>query len=427
MSKSLNFIAALVIVVLASTLLDVVGNKLPVGLASFRFFWGPLTLVILVVTRPNILVNGPMKFVLLYGFFFLVLFHYTLWQYLSEWNRDQFLNEFYPLVYMTAIWSYYYFKKDFTTLAKISIWAFMFVLITLVTTNIALSYDINIVRDAAHGEYTAYQEKIRKITGAAGYGYAQSFVLLIPLLVYHIKKRKKMVFSWHVLTAILILLIFTLARAQVFANFVAGVIITVLAFIGFQNRRKTYIAAISLGLLLVLIPSSFYTTVIIRVSNYFKPGTEMHTKLADAALLTEFQDIEATSGIGARADRYPNLLEALLARPLTGNASYNSPFDIGGGGHLWWMNKLAWWGIPGFLLFVFMLYKVYKNINSVFADQEVRYYYFLSVLSFVLLGLMKNISGSQPWVMLIVVIPGLFLLTTLKNNSTYHAKNNVKT
>ena len=37
-----------------------------------------------------------------------------------------------------------------------------------------------------------------------------------------------------------------------------------------------------------------------------------------------------------------------------------------------------------------------------------RYYYFLSLLSIILLGIAKAVGGREPWLILIVIIPGLY-------------------
>lgn len=402
-----------IIVALASTLLYVVANKLPFGLGSFRFLWGPAVLFILLITRPNIIVYGPMKFILLYGLLSIAMLQYTLWEHMSEWNQRQLLNEFYSLVVVIAIWSYYRIRKDYVKLSLVSKWAFVFIVITLITTNIALSYDIYIVRVAASGEFTPYQERIRQITGAAGYGYAQSFVILIPVLVYYIKKRQKMVLPWFYLLMVLALVLITLARAQVFANFVAGAVITVLAFLGFPYRKKTFTVAFCLGVMILVLPPTFYTNAILTVNNYFEPETVIHSRLSDVVAAVEFRSIEEGGAIEGRYNRYPLLFDALTANPLLGHASEKSGFDISPGGHLFWMNKLALWGIPGFLFFVFVLYKLYKSISSTFNNAEIKFYYLLCVLGFIILGLTKNTGGREVWVLLIAVIPGLFLSSQL--------------
>ncbi len=73
--------------------------------------------------------------------------------------------------------------------------SFYFVFVTIITTNIALFVDPYIVRQSASASnFYPFQAKLFKLTGAASYGYAQAFVLLIPILVYYIKYQQKFIF-----------------------------------------------------------------------------------------------------------------------------------------------------------------------------------------------------------------------------------------
>ena len=99
----------------------------------------------------------------------------------------------------------------------------------MIMTNIALSFDPMIIRQSVSTDrFTPFQAQIYKITGAGGYGYMQALVCLIPVLIYHIKYWTQMIFSRKILIVILLLIIITMIRAQVFANLLAAVAITIL-------------------------------------------------------------------------------------------------------------------------------------------------------------------------------------------------------
>ena len=109
------------------------------------------------------------------------------------------------------------------------------------------------------------------------------------------------------------------------------------------------------------------------------------------------------------------MFDALAENPFFGNASDDTSIEIDAGAHLYWMNRLALWGIPGFIVFLFMLSFLYKNISSMF-DEGFRFYYLLSMTAFILIGLTKATGGVEIWLMLIVVIPGLYFLPLLEKN-----------
>jgi hypothetical protein len=408
MKQKLGLPDIIIMLTLASTTLYTVSRNLPFGMGSFTFLWAPITLVFTTITRPIIYKERVMKTLLIYGIISVGILQYSLWKFMDSWNQIRILYEFYYLVVACAIFFYYYCKRDFRTLALLSKWTFILIIVSLITTNIALYFDPNLVRESARtGEFTERQARIFRLSGAMGYSYIQSVVCLIPILIYHIKNKQNMVFPPKILIAILLLIIITEIRSQVFANVIVTVIITILSIIVFKKKRYTIVAMLISCVLVITIPSSSYTKLFYSSSSYFDPDSEMYYKLTDFAEFVENPEFETSTGAGGRAERYPMLIEALSANPAFGNASYDSPLDIGFGAHLYWMNRLALWGVPGFLLFIFMLFRIFKKINSLF-NSGYKPYYFLSIATFILLGLIKAIGSREPWLMLIVIIPGLY-------------------
>ncbi|MFW5804687.1 MAG: hypothetical protein ACOCWG_05610 [bacterium] len=401
------------LIAIAATSLYAVFKNLPIVIGSFRFFWGPFVLITILFIKPAVYLKKPVIIVLIYGIFMLGVLQYSLWQYMPDWTRLGLLEDFYNLLIFSAMFTYLYLNQKYIIWARIGKMAFFFILITIIGTNIALNIDPLIVRNSA-SVLDPYQNSLAKLTGAAGYGYAQAFVLIIPILVYHIKFRKQFIFKRWILIIILIAIFITLVRAQVFANILAAIAIFMLAFFGAKRARKSFLPISLITIVLIAIPSSIYADMLYSLGSYFDPSSVIHYKLTDFAMFIQNPEMTGTTGAGGRAERYPMLFEALLARPIFGDASYSSVYDIGAGGHLYWMNKLAQWGILGFLFFIFILYQLYKKIRSLF-DDGFGFYYFLSVSAFILMGLMKNIAGREPFLMLIIIIPGLYFLPLLEN------------
>jgi hypothetical protein len=334
---------------------------------------------------------------------------------MSDWDRRGLLEDFYNLVIFTAIFSYYRIRNDYKGLAVLSKISFFFILITIITTNIALFFDPLLVRQTTSADFTPYQAQIYKITGAGGYGFMQALVLVIPILIYHIRFRKPLFFSRNIQILILILIIITQVRAQVFANILVAILITLLSFSSSKSWRRSIFPLTIVIVVLLIIPSSFYSDIFTKVSSYFDSESNIYFKLNDFSSFITDIEFDSPTDAGFRAQRYPLLFEAFLERPFLGDASYSSKFEIGAGGHLYWMNKLAIWGILGFTFFIYILYQIYMKIRILF-DDSYRFYYFLSVLAYILLGLIKNIAGREPYLILIVVIPGLYFLPYINQN-----------
>lgn len=410
---------------IASTSLYIVFRNIPfIGVDTF-IAWAAIALVIIISKSHSFFWRSEIMNLLFFGALMLGALQYTLWKPMNDWNRIHILLEFYYLVVFTAIFLYYRSRSDFVKLAWLSKWAFIFVIISLVGTNVALYLDPMLVRQAAStGDFTSFQGRLYKVTGAMGYSYIQAIVCLIPILVYHIKNKKKMVFGPKALIGILLIIIITEIRAQVFANILVTAVITLLSLIGFKKRRKSFIVISLLGILVLAIPNNFYEDFFYTLSTYFDPDSVIYSKLKDFSVFIGSPELDTSTGAGKRANRYQLLFEALLDTPIVGIASYKNMLDDYGVAHLYWMNRLALWGIPGFLFFVYVLYKIFRSISSLF-DIDFRFYYLLSVTALVLLGLTKVIVSREPWLLLIVIIPGLYFLPLLdqaksiKDEKTY--------
>lgn len=411
-----------------TTSLYVVAKLLPPVVGSFRFFWGPLVFVMIILNKPSIFSDKVMWYILIYWLLFLGFLQITLWKYMLDWDQNSLSEEFYALLIFTTILLYFVHQRDFRGLAFIGKLGFIFILVTILMTHVALTFDPYIIRQSASPiKFTAFQAQIFKKTGAGGYGYMQALVIFLPILIYHIKYDKKLLFKRRVLIVILILLLALHIRTQVFANIIVSIIFTILAFAGIKKGIKSLILIAIIISCILLIPISFVSEKLMILSSYFEPDTEIHYKLNDFAKFILTPDVDSSTGTGSRAQRYLTLYEAFLADPIFGNASYNSSISTEGGGHLHWMNRLSIWGIFGFSFYFYMLSRIYKKIRNLF-HYNIRFYYFLSVAAFISLGFIKTISGREPFLILIVVIPGILYLPFLENgNERFNPQKNINT
>jgi len=393
---------------IGSATLGVISRNLPLGMGSTFYVWSPIVLILILSYRSSVFTKESVRIILLYGILSVGVLQYSLWRYMSDWNRIHIFLEFYYLFVTTAVLFYYLSRGSFSSFGWLSKWAFIFIIISLILTNIALYLDPYIVRDSASsGDFSSYQRAIFSYTGAMGYGYLQAIITLIPILIYYIKRKIRMVFSTKVLIVILLVIIITEIRAQVFANILVTFLILTLALFGLKNWKASFFSLIFVIGLFLITPISFFTSSLNSISLLFDSDSEIYYKLTDLSVFIENPDIDTSTGVGARTERYPLLYRALIANPFFGNTSYNSSLNIELGGHLYWMNRLALWGIFGFLFFIYVLYKIFSNIIPLF-NHDFQFYYFISILSVIFLGLIKAVGGIHMWLMLIVIIPGMY-------------------
>lgn len=414
--KHINLVDLVVILSLGSTLLYAVANNIP-ALGSFRWFWGPLSIFLIFISQPQILFKRIVLFSMVYGLLFLVVFPATIWSEMSDWNRNTQLQEFYGLFFSVFLISHFISSSKVYVKKITTKFVFIFITLTLVMTHFALFIDSNIVRDSANSfDGNPIRMNLFKKTGAMGYGYAQAIVILLPVLIYYIKKKSYDFFRKSHLILILVLSVLLIIRANVFANLIVASIVSFLALVSSKNRIISIVFITILVVILLLIPLDSYINALNFSKEFFETDSFIYQKLHDISqFLTGSNPEDKITGAGNRASRYPMLLEALMEAPFFGAASNEFTSYRAEGGHLYFMNRLAQWGVPFFLIFIFLLYNIYKRISNLFSP-EFKYYYILSTIAFIFLGLMKNIAGREPFLMLFFIIPVAYISINYKRD-----------
>jgi len=116
--------------------------------------------------------------------------------------------------------------------------------------------------------------------------------------------------------------------------------------------------------------------------------------------------------IATRQELHNMSLTAFLNHPLLGT---NKGSDIGG--HAYFMDRAGLLGLVGFIpLFLFFYYQIkttYENLSN-----SIRMYYLIGVVSCIILGFQKNMSGFEYWLYLFFLLPALCLLIGYKLNES---------
>ena len=138
MKLSQNIIPNVIKIAVLTSSLYILVNFLPAGVRSFRFLWGPMTLILIFMAHTSVLKSKAMTYLILYGTISIVFLQYSLWRHMSDWDRLNLLNEFYSLFVFSTILFYYSERRDFKGLADLAKLGFYCVLITVIMSNIAL-------------------------------------------------------------------------------------------------------------------------------------------------------------------------------------------------------------------------------------------------------------------------------------------------
>lgn len=414
----IKFFRILSIFLLISSLLPVVANNIPSPLGSFRFLWAPLWLLAVTFVKPEVYYHKFIIVLLSYGILSILILENILWINMNDWYKKMILEEFYALILVITVFSYFVTSRDFNGWANISRWSLILIVLTGIMTIVATSIEPTVARNSVNSfKRVPHLKELYDKTGCGGYGFAQALCLLFPILIYYIKfgsltraLRRAMIF-------LVVFLFFVVLRVQVFANVIVSVIVILLSILGMKYLKRSILVISFSVIVAASVPVKYYSDFLIFVSNYFEKSSENYRKLNDLAHYLVNPNTAEFRGIRGRAIRYPMLFRAFIDRPFLGDASYASAYtqELAEGGHLHWMSRLTVWGIFGFLLYVFVLQMLFKKVLTLF-DVLFRFYYLISIIAFVFLGLLKMIGGRENWIMLFVIIPGMYYFPLIKRH-----------
>jgi hypothetical protein len=414
--KYFRFLAFMLMI---STFLPLLFNNLPPYIKT-PHIWSLLWFVSLVVFKSKILQQNLLQLWLLYGAIMLLLLLNTLWIDVNEWNKNQITGEFYAIAVALSVIVYFRMERDYIGLANLVKWTMVFLFITaimsIVTAIINPSYARDIIgistaiNESAREEILSYQKY-----GGGGYSFASAIDCLLPILIYYYKNNSSSYFNKKQLILFIIIFLISLISMQIFANILIAIPIIAFSWFGTKNAKRGFITIGLITLIFLLIPSQIYIDLFQYIASWFHRGSELNYKFNDIAQFYATGGSYEESGLGSRAERYPILWRSFQANPFFGHfvSSRKSFTDISAGAHLFWMNKLAVYGLLGTIPFLFIIYR-YIKINLRYFDKEFALYFLLSLFSIIVLGSMKTLGGRDFWYTYFIVVPGFYYLRLLK-------------
>jgi hypothetical protein len=374
-----------------------------------RHIYAVLWFMSLIIFNAKIFTSKLLLYFLAYGAIMYLLIR-ILWIDVDDWNIRAITIEFYDIVLAFTIFLYYYTEKDFTGLALLVRWTMVFILITAIMTIYTAIINPTYVRDLIGLDLNkrgAMEILSYKKLGGGNYGYASAVVCFFPISIYYYKNIFKSYWKKPYLILFTLIVFYALIKMQIFANILVATVSIIIALLGRKNVLKARVYVGVFIIILLLIPLKYYGDLFIYIGSFFESGSENYFKFIDMAKYLASGTHSIETGAGGRAQRFPLLLKSFLSNPLTGGEYWN--------GHMFWMNKLAVFGLLGSIPIFAIMYYGFRFTSKLF-DKEFNFYYVLSVFSIVTLGFLKNLTGAELWVTTFVILPGLYYMPLIKKN-----------
>ncbi len=404
------------LMLMVSSLLMVVADNIPI-IASFKWLWGPVSLLYVALSTPKIYLSKEVFNAFLYGFLFCFLLQFSLWYSMHDWYKISILKDFYAMFVVVVFYAHLRAGRYYSLWQNIAFYAMFFMIITGLLTLYALYLDPVVVRLSYSYRDTIDPYLLR--LGIGSYGYMTAIVALLPFFVFKSKRVNKKISIYYYL--LILFLFFVLVRSQIFTNIIVAAITILLSFAGRKYLKKTILIFSVISVLVFVIPKEFYARALHFISQSFDPESNVFFKLNDLSNFILNPEIGSSTGVGSRAERFPWLWQAFLNRPLLGDASDIS-WDINKvmqGGHLYWISRLTIWGILGFSTYLLLLISIFSTVMIQF-DKEFKFYYLLSLLAIFTIGIFKNLGGREIYIVLLIIIPGLYYSHKVNNHNVFY-------
>lgn len=403
------YFSFVIFMLLFSTFFPLLFINLPPIIGSHHL-WTIIWFFSIIFLYPQIFKNKLFIYLLLYGFFIILILLNTLWVNIDPANKKLVINEFYVFSVAISVISYFRLEEDYMGLAKIVKLSLIFIFITSIMSIITAYINPIYARDLTGID--AFSESERRTIleytkyGGGDYSFASALVCLFPILIYFFKNNDKNIFKKYQIIIMFFIFFYALIKMQIIANILVASIFIILSLFGRKNFKKSIVVYIMLLIIIFLIPSHIFADLFYNSAKIFNSDSEIYFKFNEIGdYIITGGNVSETNAIGTRYARYPLLMQSFLSNPLWGGKDWNI--------HLFWMNKLATYGLLGTLPFIFIIYYYVKK-NMKYFDDEYKFYYMLSILSVITLGLMKAIMGRELWYTFFIILPGINYLQYLK-------------
>jgi len=345
------------------------------------------------------------------------LLYYTVWATVDTWNSGFLRMDTYYVVTPITVVTYFMASEDHKGLAILAKWAVIFMGVTAVMSIYSSFKDPTYARAITAGELDPSQLDYFKKFGGGTYSFAEALIYLFPMMAYFYRNNEKSIFSKKLILLYGVICFYALLRIQIFADILFASFMLIISLLGGKRMRMSISLIAVLVITIFLIPNSLYSEFATKMSGYFNPTSVVYSKLQDLSTYLAGGSYYQTQ-IGYREARYPLLLSAFMKSPIVGYYySNNSVEGVLNGGHLYWMNRLAVFGILGFLLYMKIHVDHLKSMMKSL-DKEFSFYFLVAVAGGLGLGLTKNLDGREFWYTYFVVLPGLQYLPLLKKGKS---------
>lgn len=354
-----------------------------------------LFFIITLLLCPNVVVSKPV-------FLCYIFFLYRIITSLIAGESIEYtslLSQFFKMILPIYISIYLFIYGKEKEFSKFAIYSLVVTFITLVLSIRLLLIDGSALRLASiansRGEIATLYMYWKQ--GMADYSMA-AMMMFMPIVLSYLFKDAIYKGFWHYMIymgiAIVILFLFL---GQVTAPFLICIFTTFLYLFVKSFNIKT---AIFIGAIFFLLYNSIDS--ILTYAILYTGDSAMNEKFVAFSMLSGGNQIDDSGDVGIRSGLLNGTVSAFLENPLFGG-----PKELVGG-HNYFLDGFALYGVIGFLPVILLIKNMYKIIINKIPDRA-KYAFLLIFIGFVFHGIIKNMSGTDYWNYLFIFYPSILI------------------
>jgi hypothetical protein len=318
-----------------------------------------------------------------------------------------------PLFLALVLYELFVNEENSSQLNKLMLYAAIFIGISCILNIRGLIRYPLAVRAIVGGGEGAELSEFYSMQGISNYGFFSGLPSLVPAFFYCAWFSHNVFKKWF-FVILIVLVMWAIVLSSITTPLLIAMIALFLAFFGISMRRRSYAVFVMIFLIIlsvVLPPQKMFNSaldVLIKVS----PVEATKIRLRDIQIANN-EGIEVSAEgttettVEQRLQRVFFNLETISKYPIFGSSKNNAA----GAQHMFWLYFIATMGIVGFMPFLVLFFSHIRR-NLRYFDPNIRYYYLLSVYSFIAMGLLKGANGWFMYTVVFFLMPGMYEVVT---------------
>jgi|LSQX01.2.fsa_nt_gb hypothetical protein len=362
----------------------------------FLIMWA----VLIILFDYNRLFSKPYMLLYFYAIAYFILAGVIWWGELDEGIIDSIIYNLMALFITVSVFDHFISNKDFKGLGILSTTVVIFISISC-----ALDILMYLRTGISSRNVSVQYSRTGRSTAEAGWGlsyiginFYYGICLLIPMLVACLKEKRKTWQNYLAVLIILLLVMVSLALAEYVTALLFGFLGMVLSLIRVRKIKSSLVILTIVMIIAVMLPRDTLGGIINRFADV-AVGETTESRLEDLS-------ITATYGIGShydshinyRARRIPFLLGHFVRSPIVGGGPTTR--------HSFFLDRLSMFGIVGILPWILIIIYSFNAARKMISD-DYRYYYTISTMFYLAMGIMKGVEGAHVIISLFLIAPGI--------------------